>query len=1300
MKKSVFAIVVLVAVLATVFVSCAGEEPPRQNIQQEPPVQITYMSGDQVFQIQNVDSGTTAPTTGIPNKDGYDFIGWFADADCAEPFDFDTYFADPDKTNVTVYAGFREIEYTATQIVYMVDGEVFTRQEVAADTVSPIRGEPGKSGHRFIGWFADADCTEPFDFTAYFADPDKESVMVYAGFEVSGDAAVTLVYMADGRVYQTQTVTDGTNAPISGTPSKEGFTFTGWYKDADCAELFDFEAYFADPDKGNAMVYAGFAEQIHITYIADGSVFRIQDVADGTNSPIAVTPDKDGYTFTGWFTDADCTQPFDFDAYFADPNKESATVYAGFGRIVKIDYMADGEIYRTQTVGASTDSPITGEPLKQGYEFVGWFADESCEELFDFEAYFADPDKTSVTVYAGFKRMALITYIFDGQTYQTQYAGSDTNAPISDEPVKTGYEFIGWFADEDCGEPFDFDAYFASEDKRDVTVYAGFEAVEEGTVQISYVYDGRGFRTQTVGPDTNAPISEEPVKAGYTFTGWFADESCEELFDFEAYFADPDKTSVTVYAGFEPIVVQLVYKADGETFRTQDVDIDTADEISDIPTKAGYRFVGWYADEACRTPFDFAGYFAAADKDDVTVVYAGFEIVVVQLVYKVDGETFRTQDVDVNTTSAISAVPTKAGYEFTGWYADENCATLFDFAAYFADPDKTGVTVYAGFEPVVVQIVYMADGSVYRTQNVDVNTTSEILSVPIKSGYEFTGWYSDPDCTELFDFDAYFADAEKESVIVYAGFDIAVIQINYTVDGSIYRIQEVGADTSAPISGTPSRGVYEFTGWYEDAAAEKLFDFDAYFADPNKRSVTVYAGFALNAVHYDMDGDGLCDECGDPNLAKPDNSGLELYDYRVGYIAGDTANNTVELSAAIPGGSKYTVTGGSIASIVGTSLTANAPGEAKLQYRIADTEGNTIIKTVALHVLDGYTNVAGSWDALYSAIMVDKETANVCVQSEMVAPGKQSDGYYDSFIFIDYSFAGSREDYPAAGPSPNTLNLYGNALKWNTSAITSAGEGLFRIEWVGKTMNLTDLHLSGADVSGADVDPSQFEGYGAFFAANGSTGGVTPVFNINHCLTENAGQHYLVGSSDVNINGSIHRNSWDAVIKAGSNSDPGNTIDITNSVIANSCTAAIQFWGVDSTVNLNGFVDFHNWKNRANPQVVVDESLVSNSEIADKIQESGYDQYFAKENNSDNAADQYLNLIAMRIKNDSSISGGSALGIQEVEVSMRKFFITTTAYLYVLEAGRASFGSGTWCDPHATVYDNAALNYELVHGRS
>ena len=214
MKKSVFAIVVLVAVLATIFVSCVGEEPPRQNIQQEPPVQITYMSGDQVFQIQNVDSGTTAPTTGIPNKDGYDFIGWFADADCAEPFDFDTYFADPDKTNVTVYAGFREIEYTATQIVYMVDGEVFTRQEVAADTVSPIRGEPGKSGHRFIGWFADADCTEPFDFTAYFADPDKESVMVYAGFEVSGDAAVTLVYMADGRVYQTQTVKDGTNAPI------------------------------------------------------------------------------------------------------------------------------------------------------------------------------------------------------------------------------------------------------------------------------------------------------------------------------------------------------------------------------------------------------------------------------------------------------------------------------------------------------------------------------------------------------------------------------------------------------------------------------------------------------------------------------------------------------------------------------------------------------------------------------------------------------------------------------------------------------------------------------------------------------------------------------------------------------------------------------------------------------------------------------------------------------------------------------------------------------------------------------
>lgn len=42
-----------------------------------------------------------------------------------------------------------------------------------------------------------------------------------------------------------------------------------------------------------------------------------------------------------------------------------------------------------------------------------------------------------------------------------------------------------------------------------------------------------------------------PEKAGYTFEGWFEDETFSTPFDFEEYAANEDRTDITVYAKFE-----------------------------------------------------------------------------------------------------------------------------------------------------------------------------------------------------------------------------------------------------------------------------------------------------------------------------------------------------------------------------------------------------------------------------------------------------------------------------------------------------------------------------------------------------------------------------------------------------------------------------------------------------------------------------------------------------------------------------------------------------------------------------
>ena len=120
-------------------------------------------------------------------------------------------------------------------------------------------------------------------------------------------------------------------------------------------------------------------------------------------------------------------------------------------------------------------------------------------------------------------------------------------------------------------------------------------------VTITYMMDGELFLKQVVMP-TTAETTARPYKAGYTFTGWYADEACTQLFDFDAYFASQEKADVTVYAGFEEVVatvVAIVYMSDDVQFETQIVEDGVTAPTSRRPGKAGFRFTGWYADEAC-----------------------------------------------------------------------------------------------------------------------------------------------------------------------------------------------------------------------------------------------------------------------------------------------------------------------------------------------------------------------------------------------------------------------------------------------------------------------------------------------------------------------------------------------------------------------------------------------------------------------------------------------------------------------------------------------------------------------------
>lgn len=98
----------------------------------------------------------------------------------------------------------------------------------------------------------------------------------------------------------------------------------------------------------------------------------------------------------------------------------------------------------------------------------------------------------------------------------------------------------------------------------------------------------------------------------------------------------------------------LTYLVDNEVYKDYELEENTAITPEQAATKEGYTFSGW-SDIPSTMP-----------AHDVTVT-GTFSINTYKLTYKVDGEVYRTYDVEYGATITPEAAPTKEGYTFSGW---------------------------------------------------------------------------------------------------------------------------------------------------------------------------------------------------------------------------------------------------------------------------------------------------------------------------------------------------------------------------------------------------------------------------------------------------------------------------------------------------------------------------------------------------------------------------------------------------------------------------------------------------------
>ena len=161
------------------------------------------------------------------------------------------------------------------------------------------------------------------------------------------------------------------------------------------------------------------------------------------------------------------------------------------------------------------------------------------------------------------------------------------------------------------------------------------------------------------------------------------------------------------------------------------------------PTKVGYTFVGWFTNEAKRTPY----IFNLSVNNDLNL-YAKWEIVKYTVIFDSNGGNEVAEvKVDHGSKVATPDAPTKENSIFVGWEIEEG--TLFDFETAV----EGDITLNAVWDLVSYEVVFSSGGSAVPNQTVKHGEKLVEPTPPTREGFEFVGWYKDGMKTQVFDFD-------------------------------------------------------------------------------------------------------------------------------------------------------------------------------------------------------------------------------------------------------------------------------------------------------------------------------------------------------------------------------------------------------------------------------------------------------------------------------------------------------------------------------------------------------------------
>ncbi len=294
----------------------------------------------------------------------------------------------------------QEKKYTVT---FVVDGEDYFTLETSGKSAIELPSNPTKDGYEFVGWYFDVNVwLNPCNSTSFANENLTANVTVYARWELIKETySVTFVggtgATGDAPTMEAKAEGDKFDLPQN-TFVKEDYDFDGW---------FDGQTKYAAGDEYVMPSYAvTFTAQwvltpkYKVTFVGgEGAVGTDPEIEDKKAGEIITLPEnpytREDYIFAGW---SDGEKTYLAAATYTMPQKdvEFVAVWEYNKYVVSFDSRGGSDV---EAAKVDKNSKLTApkQPKRNGYLFSGWYKNEDCTTLWDFDV---DKVNGNITLYA------------------------------------------------------------------------------------------------------------------------------------------------------------------------------------------------------------------------------------------------------------------------------------------------------------------------------------------------------------------------------------------------------------------------------------------------------------------------------------------------------------------------------------------------------------------------------------------------------------------------------------------------------------------------------------------------------------------------------------------------------------------------------------------------------------------------------------------------------------------------------------------------------------------------------------